>query len=161
MAKNKHHTFLGKIFGSAWDWVKEKLAKADDKLLDVAIHITNLVKDALNSGVVDIITAAIPGTLDDKLVAIVREKIPLILSKELLLKAVGTPATEEEAKALTEELLAGFGVLSDADKAEFYTTVAAKVYMFLHEHEHGEKVTFGEAASLAEDMYQAWLKSQK
>lgn len=150
----KHKTFFGKIFG----WIGDIFQKANKAFLQAAVEVTSKIKDALNLGVVDLITSVIPGTLDDKVVAFLRQKLPVLLAKELLLQNVGTPATEEEAQALAKNLIEGFGVLTDEDKEQFYTTIAAKIYIFLKAHEKGEKVTFGEAAALVESAYKSWLQ---
>lgn len=154
---SKHKTILGKLFG----WIGDLFHNANKDLLQVAIDVTNAAKAALNSGIVDIATALIPGHLDDNIVSALRLKLPVILADELLIKSAGTLSTEQDAKELAKKLVDSFGGLSDEGREEFYTSVAAKIYIFLQKHLHGEKVTFGEGASLAESMYQSWLKSKE
>lgn len=155
-----HHTFFGKTFGWLWDQIKLAFTAGDGSFLEIAIKLTNKVKDALNSKAIDFITSLIPGDLDNKIAEILKAKLPIIIADELLIQAAGAPATEEEAKALALQLVDSFGGLSDLEKEQFYTSIAAKVYIFLHEHAHGEKVTFGQAARFVETAYEAWLQSQ-
>lgn len=153
----KHHTFFGKLFG----WIGDIFHSANQSFLEIAVTITQAVKDALNSNLVDFLTKVIPGDVDDKIVAILREKVPILLADELMIQAAGVPATEEEAQALATKLLESFGGLKDDQKEEFYTKVAAKIYIFLQAHKNGERVTFGQAAALVESAYQSWLKSKE
>ena len=150
---SKHKTFFGKLFG----WIGDIFHDADKNLLQAAVKITEIVKSALNSHVADFATSLTSTKIDDKLLAIAREKITFILAKEMLVLNASKPATEDEAQDLAKKIIDGFGVLSDDDKAELYTKLAAKLYIFFKEHE-GKKVTFGEAAALAESAYQTWIK---
>jgi hypothetical protein len=156
----KHHTFFGKVFGSLWDIIKKPFDNANHPFLEIAINITNLVKDALNSGIVSTITTLIPGALDDKIVEILKEKLPILLADELLIQAAGTPTNQTDAEALAKQLVDSFGGLADDRKERFYTSLAADIYIFLQQHEHGEKVTFGEAAAFVEVAYKAYLQSK-
>lgn len=151
-----HHTFFGKIFG----WIGDLFHNANKDFLQIAIDITEAAKAGLLSGIADFISKLIPGDVDDKIVAFLKEKVPVLLADELMIQAAGLPATEEEAKALAIKLIDSFGGLSDIDKEQFYTSVAAKIYIFLKAHMNGEKVTFGEGAALAESFYRAWIKTQ-
>ena len=153
----KHKTFFGKIFG----WIGDIFNNAKQDLLQVAIDVTNEVKNALNSGITDFITKLIPGTVDDKIVQVLKDKLPILLADELLIQQAGKATTEADAQDIAEKLLDSFGGLSDEKKEKFFTSIAAEIYIFLMKHVHGEKVTFGEAASLAESMYQTYLESKK
>jgi len=151
-----HETFLGKIFGTVWDKLKAAFTRADHKLLDIAITVTNAVKDVLKSPVVDIITAIIPTNIDNKIVEILRAKLPILLADELLLRTLRSDATEAEVKEISVQIAQSFGNLSDEKKQQFYTSMAAKVYIFLNEHKNGEVITFGQSAYFVETAWQAW-----
>lgn len=162
MAKKHHKTLFGQIFGSIWDFIKAPFENANHNLLEILVTVTNKVKDALNSGAVDFLTSVIPTDIDDKLVALIRGKLPKIVATEILLKSFDdTDMTEEESKETAQKILDVWGGLNDADKAEFYTTLGSKLYIFIQEHQHGEKVTFGEAAAFIESAWKAWQKSQE
>ncbi len=157
----KHHTFFGKVFGSLWDIIKKPFDNANHHFLEIAINVTNAVKDALNSGFINTITALIPGGLDDTIVAILKEKLPILLADELLIQAAGTPTTEVDAETLAKQLVDSFGGLPPEKREKFFTSLAAQIYIFLQAHEHGEKVTFGEAAAFVETAYKAYLQSKE
>jgi hypothetical protein len=154
-------SFLHDLFAFKFKWFANLFHNAKKPFLQAAIDITNVVKNSLNSGVVDFITSLIPGTVDNTIVEVLRKQVPVILADELLVQSAGFPATEEEAKALATKLIDSFGALSDVRKEQLYTSVAAQIYIFLQAHVHGEKVTFGQAAVLAEAFYQDWLASQQ
>ena len=151
-----HHTFFGKLFG----WIGDLFHNANKNLLQIAIDVTNAAKVALNSGLFDLAAVLIPGTADDAILAALKSKVPVILADELLVQSAGTMTSEADAETLAKKLVDSFGGLTDAKKEKLYTTVAAEIYIFLQQHLHGEKVTFGEGASLAESMYRAWVDSK-
>lgn len=159
MPRKKHKTFFGKIFGSLWDFIKSPFDNADHTLLEIAIVVTNKVKNFLNSGVVDILTSVIPGNIDDTLVEILKKKVPIILADQLALKSLSDPNVDP--KDVAKELIDTFGGIPDEKKEKFYTTVAAEVFIFLQQHKNGEKITFGQAAAFVETAYQAWKASNK
>lgn len=153
----KHKTFFGKIFG----WIGDLFHSANEGFLKAAITITQTVKNALNSGVFDFITSLIPGDLDNKIVAILRAKVPILLADELMIQGIKEGASEEEIKALAVKVVDSFGGLSDAKKEQFYTSLAAQIYIFLKQHQNGEHITFGEGAALVESGYRSWQASQE
>ncbi|MES2428929.1 MAG: hypothetical protein V4560_18255 [Bacteroidota bacterium] len=73
-------TFLAKI----WNGIK-KLFTSIPTELKTAIHIgvmvTENIKSFIDSPTVDILTAIIPGDVDDRIKDILRSKLPLILSE--------------------------------------------------------------------------------
>lgn len=156
----QHKSFFGKIFGNAWDFIKAAFDKADGKLLETVITVTNTIKGLADSPLADIITAITPTTLDDKAVAMLRAKLPSILAAELLIKACDEDSTAEDIAAVGIQITKAFGILSDERKAKFYTTIAAEIFIFLNLHKNGEKVTFGQAATFVETAYMAYLNSK-
>ncbi len=150
----RHKTFFGKIFG----WIGDLFHGANENFLKAAVDITQKVKEGLNSGAADLITSLIPGNIDNKIVEILKDKLPILLADELMIQSAGTPATEADAQALAKKLVDSFNGLPDEKKEKFYTSVAAEIYIFLQKHSSGEKVTFGEAAAMAESAYRSWLQ---
>lgn len=153
-------SFFSKLFAFKFAWFGKLFHDAHKPFLQAAIEVTNVVKGALNSGVVDLVTGLIPGNLDNDIADILKKEVPILLADELLIQAAGYPATEAEAHDLGVKLMDSFGKLSDTHKEQLYTSVAAQIYIFLQAHVHGEKVTFGQAATLAESFYQDWLNSK-
>jgi hypothetical protein len=153
--------FFHELFAFRFKWIGKLFKNENKPFLQAAINITNVVKNAVNSKLFDFLTSVIPGTVDNSIVEILRKQVPVILADELLIQSTGATATEADAQVLAQKLIDSFGALSDVNKEKFFTSVAAKIYIFLQAHEHGEKVTFGEAATLAESSYQDWLASQQ
>jgi hypothetical protein len=160
--KREHKTFFGRTFGVVWDGIKSIFEKAyeeaDHVLLEAAILITNTAKDALKSGIVNIVVKATPTQLDDKLLEAVNKQLPKILAGELFLKGINDNSTEEEIQSVLKQVLDEFGGLPDEKKEKFYTSVAAEIYIFFEQTENGKKITFGKAAQLAESAFQEWLE---
>lgn len=154
---SKHKTFFGKIFG----WIGDLFHSANEGFLKAAITVTEAVKNALNSGIVDFLTAIIPGDVDNKLVKILRAKVPVLLADELLIQGITDGSTEEEIQALAAKVVDSFGGLSEAKKEKLYTSLAAQIYIFLKKHQDKHHVTFGEAAALVESGYRSWLESKE
>lgn len=152
----KHHTFFGILFG----WIGDLFHSANEGFLKAAVTITQAIKDALNSGVINFLTSIIPGDLDNKIVEILRKQVPILLADELLIQGINDASTEADIQALAVKVVDSFGGLSDARKEKFYTSVAAQIYIFLKQHEDGHHITFGEAASLVESAYRSWLSAK-
>lgn len=152
--------FFKELFAFKFHWIGNLFHNAHKPFLQAAIDITNAVKNGLNSGLIDFAVNVIPGTVDNTIVDILRKEVPIILADEMLVQAAGAPATEEDAKALATKLIDSFGAMSDQKKEQLYTSVAAQIYIFLQQHSNGQKVTFGQAATLAEGFYQDWLASK-
>lgn len=148
----KHKTFFGKLFG----WIGDLFHAADKDLLKVAIDVTNKVKDFVNSPTAGVLTSIIPTDIDDKLVELLKAKLPLIVADELALQSLDADTTEDEAKDTAQLILNTFGGLSDIKKEEFYTSVAARLYIEVQAIKAGEKLTFGKAAALVESFYQQY-----
>jgi hypothetical protein len=71
-------TFLERI----WLWVKnlfEKLPKPMQAAIRIGVVVTEQIKNFTDSGVADILTAIIPGELDDNIKKILRKELPRIL----------------------------------------------------------------------------------
>lgn len=160
----EHKTFFGKIFGVAWDSIKsffqKKFEEADHNLLETAIKITNVIKIALASGTANFLVSLTRTDLDNKILAIANQYLPLILADEIMLHGITIASTEEEVKAAFGKVLDSFGNMSTDKKEEFYTSIAANIYKLYQEIKSGKKITFGEAALLVEAAYQEWLNSK-
>jgi len=149
-------TFFGKIFS----WIGKLFKNAKKEWLQVAVKVTQQFQVAINSPIVDILTAIIPSDADDAVVRILRKELPLILAKELAIVSLTEATTEADVKNAMDKIVLYFGKLSDEEKAQLYTSMSAKIYIVLQKVLEGKKVTFGEAASLAESAYQTWIKNK-
>lgn len=156
-----HKTFFGKTIGRVFDAVKKAFNKVFGKdskgLLKAAILVTNSVKTVLENPITGLLVEVTPTGVDNKLLAIANAWIPKILAEELLLQRINTVETEAEVKQIFIEAIDTFGKLTDQDKEQLYTTLAAKLYIIYNQVQDGKKVTFGQAAKLVEEAFQAWL----
>lgn len=121
-------TFIHKI----WEGVKHLF----DGLLPefkVAIHIGVVIVDKMKTFVLspdaDILTAIIPGTLDDKIVAKLREFLPKILAAMKLADSCGgltdpLAITQCAIKTLQE---IGDDFINDAARKNFYDSLAVMI----------------------------------
>lgn len=164
MSNKVHRTFFGKIFGSAWDSIKSFFSKAwddaDHNLLEFAVVVTQALKNDLQSGVVKFIVDATPTELDNNILQAVNAFLPKLLADELLIKDVKDSSTEADAQEVAKKIVDSFGGLSSDKKEEFYTSVAAKIYVLAMQVKAGAHITFGQAAQLVESAYQEWENSQ-
>jgi hypothetical protein len=152
--------FFSKLFAFKFAWFGKLIHDAHKPFLQLAIDTTNTLKTGLNSGLLDLAVSLTPTDVDNEVLAALRKEIPVILADEMLVQSTGYPATEQAAQDLAKKLVDSFGLMKDEKKEELYTSVAAQVYIFLQSHAHGEKVTFGQAASLAESFYEDWKANQ-
>jgi hypothetical protein len=152
--------FFSKLFAFKFAWFGKLIHDAHKPFLQLAIDATNALKTGLNSGLLDLGVSLTPTDVDNEVLGALRKELPVILADEMLVQSVGYPATEQDAQDLAKKLIDSFGLMSDAKKEQLYTSVAAQIYIFLQNHAHGEKVTFGQAASLAESFYEDWKANQ-
>lgn len=160
-----HKTFFGRIFGTAWDSIKtffsNTFANANHDLLEVAIVITNVVKNALSSNTAQFLVDLTKTNLDNEILAIANKNLAILLGDEILLQGVKDATTTDEIQAVFQKVLDSFGTMTDSQKEKLYTSLAADVYKLYLEVKSGQKITFGEAALLVESAYQEWLSTQQ
>jgi hypothetical protein len=119
------------IFTRAWKWLKHALADGEQKVLPIAIAVTEGIKTALESGVPDFVANMVETlfpqvhNLPDQLLKVIKENIVKVLAAELAIKALeGTP-TDEEIKDFEAAVLNAFG-LHDK-KSKLYTELAVQL----------------------------------
>lgn len=147
-------SFFSKLFAFKFHWVAKLFHASRQEFVQASVDITTVINNGLKNKLVDFITALIPGSVDNTIVDVLRKEVPLILAEELLIQDVGTVATQQDAEVLASKMIDVFGGLKDEKKQQLFTSVAARIYIFLKDHSNGEKVTFGEAAVLVEAFYQ-------
>lgn len=73
---------IGKWIAGIWKGIEkwfQKLPKPIQMALHVGVAVTDKLKNFVESDVADILTAVIPGDIDDKIKEKLREKLPVIL----------------------------------------------------------------------------------
>lgn len=160
----EHKTFLGKTIGVAFDAFKGIFVRAydaaDHDLFGAIITVTNVVKNALNSSVANLLVNLTKTDVDNQVLKIANDWLAKILADELMLKGLTNASTPEEVQATFEKVFETFGTLTPEKKEKFYTSIAAELLMIAEEIKSGKKITFGEAAKDVEIAYQAWLASK-
>jgi len=79
------------VFASNWDsgkFIRSLWKKVPDELQDkvsIGVEVVELLKKAIDSGTVDVLTAIIPGRLDDEAVFWLRVFLPKLLDKYKIL----------------------------------------------------------------------------
>lgn len=140
---------IGKWLSGIWKGISKIWHKANDevkKLAPVAIAVVQNVKKFIDSPVADVITALIPGNVDDVLKEKLREKLPDIIIKMQLINAVaGMEDTNEQLRVILENLKLS------ADEAQnvFYHGLASLVLESLSDG----KLSWSEATVIAEYYY--------
>jgi uncharacterized protein (DUF2267 family) len=121
-------TFLKKI----WNGIKKHFAKLPQELKD-SIHIGVVVVDAIKAFVfspeADILTTIIPGDIDDKIKAKLREFLPRIVVEMKLADRCGTLTDPNEILKCaidTLQTISGDWV-SDSAKKNFYDSLAVMI----------------------------------
>jgi len=154
-------TKIGKLISKAFAWVKSlwtKLDSAVDKLLPIATGIVQKVKVAVESDTFSTIKAIVefytPDAVDltiDTVVAAVQKIIPkLAVQLEIIESIAGIEDPVEQVAAVIEKLKS----LTDEQNEKYWASFAQELLYVLADG----KVTWGEAASLAEYHYQNYIK---
>lgn len=108
-------SFLSKIFNGIAAFFKQIPAELQNAV-HIAVVITEAVKTVLNSPVTDILTAIIPGDIDDKIAEWLRGIIPKLLAE---LKLVDASVTSTDPQQITTAAIAALQQLDGSIKSAF------------------------------------------
>jgi hypothetical protein len=138
-----HHWLKGMKLGQ---WFKRQMRNISEDaktLIPAAIAVTNQWKAFIDSPVADLVTALIPGNVDDAIKNKLREKLPAVLLKLQLAHAIaGIEDINEQLKAILDVLKLSGDDAKDRFYHEFcYTTIEVL---------SDGKLTMGEASILAQ-----------
>jgi hypothetical protein len=116
----KEKTKVGKLIARIWDGISSIWKKAGSevqRLAPIAIEAVERAKILIDSPVPDLITAMIPGELDDKAKEWLRKILPIAIVKlQLALAISGITDPNEMLRAI----LAKLKFASDAQRDQFY-----------------------------------------
>lgn len=151
------------IFKAIGDWLKDKFTHIKNDGAKVAISVTEGLKKALQSGVLDGIASIIDhiagGSIADTVVDLLKANINKILSVELGLQGLPDDPSEDDLKAFTDSVIDAFTSLDKQGKSKLYTTLAAQIYGILKaDLEDDGEITFASLVKDIEDAYQDYLK---
>lgn len=130
-------------------WFKRQFRSLDDqakKLLPAVIAIVEEVKKVVDSGVANMVTDIIPGTIDDTIKEKARKALPVLIMKLRVAESiVGIEDPTEQIKAI----LASLKFSSDEDRNAFYHSLSALMLELLSDG----KFSWSDAVILAEMYY--------
>ena len=130
--KVKIKTFLKRV----WKGIEKAFKKLDatsQKLVPIAIDITSAVKQIIEKGtytgkMVDVLTAMIPGTLDDRAISLGRLHLPKLLIKLTLVDQINQQGSLEDK---CKWAIARVKLFDDDQKELFYDGLAKKLLQYL------------------------------
>lgn len=144
--------FLGKL----WTGIKSLFVKVEEQLLPEAINITEDVNNAIKSGIVQDVVAAISpalGGVPAKLLAGAQVLVPKILAAELGLEALKSGATPEDAATWAQNAIAAFAGKTFTAQTKVWTNLAAELAILFDDGKTTNK-TWIDWANTAEQAFQ-------
>jgi hypothetical protein len=152
------------IFSRFFSWVGSLLAKAKDGLAKASVVILDDIKPVLDGSAADIIASILDAVtkskLPDTILEQLRKWVPVFLTANGIIQTLTPDSTEAEIEAELNKLVGLFPTWTPAQKAQYFTSVAANIYILLHGLDNGEKITFGEAAAIVEEFYDSLQKAK-
>jgi hypothetical protein len=139
--------FVTKVFGTILDLFREHA--------ELAVSITERLKNLVDSPVADVITALIPGDADNLIVAKLRLILPVVLEKVALANNITKEGkTQSEVIALVLKHLKKANIDS---KKMFWVSFATELNIALSDG----KIGFSEALILSQLVYSEIQKNKK
>lgn len=145
--------FLGKI----WAAIKGAVTKVQVTLLPEAILITEAVNNALKSGLVEDLVAAISPSMKDIPAAVLVEAqtlVPKVLASELGLQALSAGSTPQDAANWAQSVITAFaGVSSNlVASSKIWTNLAASLVVLFDQGKTTDK-TWIDWANTADEAF--------
>lgn len=142
---------IGPILKGVWMWVtgKYKQLTSEDNI-DAAIETVNTIKGLAYSGIADWLVSLTATGIDNKILAVIKDRTPKALAALLVLKTIPSNPTQVQIEGLINNFL---HLINDdiADRQRLLTSLAAEILVALEDN----KLTFGEAAAIIEKYYQS------
>lgn len=139
-------SFLKKVFTGAFDILQDKGY--------IAVLVTNNLKKLIESPVMDIITAVIPGDIDSLIVSKLRVVIPKVAFKVATVH--GVISNHERPSAALKILFDHLRTLSKDEQTRFWIDFAAELNINL---ENGT-LSIQESVKRTQDLYKKFFKSK-
>lgn len=141
---------LGSFLSKIWDHLKQlfgALPKELKNAINIGVTVVEAIKVAIDSPVVDVLTAIIPGDIDDRIKEWLRAQIPNILVEMRLASDCSGLTDPNEITACGLKVLSGLGV--DA-KSAFYHNLSILIAQIAADG----KLTWSDGVYLLEWYYQ-------
>lgn len=153
------------IFVKAIHWIAGIFSKAKDELAKAAVFIVRDIQPVLFSPTADVLAGILDAitktTLPETVLETLRKDVPIFLTAEGVINSLNANSTEDEVKAALNKLLSYFPSLNGDQRAQMWTTLAANIYMALHNASNGKPITFAEAVIIIEEAYQSYIATKK
>lgn len=144
------------FLGHLWAGVKSLFVKVEEQFLPEAISITEAVNNAIKTGVVQDIIAAISPELDGipaKVLTAAQDLVPKLLSAELGLEALKTGATPQDAIAWANSAISAFAGKTLTEQSGIWTNLATELVILFDQGKTADK-TWIDWANTAEQAFQ-------
>lgn len=144
-------TFLHNL----WQSIKHLFDKVEEEVkkeVVVAIAIVQQIKVIVDSPVADVVTALIPGTVDDQIKEKLREWLPKILLELGMIQSIANMTNVNDQ---LNAILAKLKLSSDDTKNAFYHSLASLILTKISDG----KLTWSDAVAIAEYYYQNHVKN--
>lgn len=151
-------TFLKKI----WQGVKnlfKSLPKEAKNAIHIGVVVVDKIKTWVDSGAADVLTAIIPGDLDDKIKDKLREVLPKILQELKLADTCGSLTDPQQITTCAIATLQKIGddFISDGAKKRFYDSIAVLIAAVVSDG----KLTVSDAAYVLKWYYDHVYKAKQ
>jgi hypothetical protein len=147
-------TFLSKLFGGLKKELKALPLQVRNGI-HIGITVVEGIKKVLDSPVVDVFTTLFPGDVDNKIINVLRDKLPRILAEMKLVEAC---AGETDPAKLVECAAREIGKLTGTAKMNFTDSLAV---MIAEEFAKDGNVTASDLKYLVKPYYDLIYKPKK
>jgi hypothetical protein len=137
-----------------WQSIKNLFDKVEAEVkkdVVVAISVVQQIKTVVDSPVADVVTAMIPGQLDDQIKTILRNLLPKLILELSLVQSV---TDIEDQNAQLQAILEKLKLSSDDVKNAFYHSLASLILEKLSDG----KLSWPDAVAISEYYYQNHVK---
>lgn len=138
---------FNKILGKAVDLFRQHA--------EISINVVENLKKVLDSGTADLITALIPGEIDNLLVAKLRQVLPIVLEKVAVSNNI--VKTGKSHSEIIDLVLKHLKKANDDSKRLFWITLAAELNVALSDG----KLSFAEGLLLSQLVYKEFKKTEE
>lgn len=151
------------ILSAIGKWFKKAVVTVEDKLIPLAITLTEAVKTAEGDGllpaVAETVDAATGTVIATDVNATIIADLPTVLADELTVPALIANPTPAEAQAFATTITTAIAGKAPSAQSQFYSTFAVQVYDLIYNAVHGNPspLTFAQKIALIEAGYQDYL----
>lgn len=138
-----------------WQSIKNLFDKVENEVkkdVVIAISVVQQIKTVVDSPVADVVTALIPGDVDDLIKEQLRQWLPKIILQLALVQSI---SNIEDENAQLQAILDKIKLSSDETKSAFYHSLASLILQKLSDG----KLSWTDAVAISEYYYQNHVKN--